>query len=220
MKRMRTRIKMCGTTRIEDARAAVNLGVDALGFIFVEKSPRNIAPAVAASIISGLPSFVGRVGVFVDKDSDEIKSIVNGCGLTHLQLHGNESPAFCAQLKSWNKSLSICKAFRVGEGGAAVDSKSYASTIDSILLDTYIKGVEGGTGECFDWGLIDSLHIDHPLILAGGLTPGNIGEALVRVTPFAVDINSGVEDAPGIKNHQKLRELVTLVGDFDFHNRQ
>ncbi len=217
---MRTRIKMCGTTRIEDARAAVNLGVDALGFIFVARSPRNITPAAAALIISELPPFVSRVGVFVDKDLDQIKSIVDSCGLTHLQLHGNESASFCAHLKSWNKSLSISKAFRLGEGGPAVDTEPYTSSIDSVLLDTFIKGVEGGTGDSFDWSLIDSLCLVHPLILAGGLKPDNIWAALARVAPFAVDVNSGVEDAPGIKNHQKLAELVRLVGDFDFHNRR
>ena len=217
---MRTRIKMCGTTRIEDALAAVSLGVDALGFIFVEKSPRNISPAVAESIISSLPSFVGRVGVFVDSGMDEIKLIVERCGLTQLQLHGNESVSFCSQLRRWNKSLSICKAFRVGAGSPSVDTASYGPAIDSILLDTYIKGIKGGTGDCFDWGLIDTLDIERPLILAGGLAPATISEALVKVSPFAVDINSGVEDAPGIKNHQKLSELVALVGDYDFHRRQ
>jgi len=217
---MRTRIKMCGTTRIEDALAAVSLGIDALGFIFVEKSPRNIKPAAAESIISSLPSFVGRVGVFVDNDLEEIKSIVEQCGLTQLQLHGNESISFCSQLKCWNKSLSICKAFRVGTDSPSVDTAPYTPFIDSVLLDTYIKGVEGGTGDCFDWRLIDSLDIERPLILAGGLAPGNIWEALDKVSPFAVDVNSGVEDAPGIKNHQKLSKLAALVGDYDFHRRQ
>lgn len=217
---MRTRIKMCGTTRIEDALAAVSFGVDALGFIFVEKSPRKITPAAADSIISSLPSFVGRVGVFVDSDLDEIKSIVERCGLTQLQLHGNESVSFCSQLKCWNKTLSICKAFRVGADCPSVDTASYTASVDSILLDTYIKGVAGGTGDCFDWRLIDTLDVERPLILAGGLTPDNIRQALVKVSPFAVDVNSGVEDAPGIKNHKKLSELVALVGDYDYQRRQ
>ena len=217
---MRTRIKMCGTTRIEDALAAVSLGIDALGFIFVAKSPRFITPAAAASIIETLPSFVGRVGVFVDRPLDEIKAIVSRCGLTQVQLHGDEPEAVCFQLKSWNRSLSVCKAFRVGDDRSAVNIASYSGVIDSVLLDTYVKGVAGGTGTHFDWRLIDGLHLDRPLILAGGLSPDNIGEALVTAAPFAVDVNSGVEDAPGVKNHQKLKELVMLVGEHDIRKQQ
>ncbi len=216
---MRTRIKMCGTTRVEDAEAAVNLGIDALGFIFVEKSPRNIAPAEAATIISTLPSFVSRVGVFVDKGFDEIISIVTRCGLTQVQLHGKEPVLLCSRLKRWNKSLSICKAFRIGRKSPAPDTASYVDVIDSILLDTYVQGIDGGTGDTFDWQLIDSITLDHPLILAGGLNPDNIREALTNVSPFAIDINSGVEDAPGIKNQKKLTELVSLVAEYDFYRR-
>ncbi len=217
---MRTRIKMCGTTRVEDALAAVNLGIDALGFIFVDKSPRFIAPAAAASIIERLPSFVGRVGVFVDSPLDRIKSIVGRCGLTQVQLHGDEPEELCSQLKSWNRSLSVCKALRVGDGSPAVGIASYFDVIDSILLDTYIKGLAGGTGDHFDWRLIDDLHLGLPLILAGGLSPDNILEALATVAPYAVDVNSGVEDAPGMKNHQKLKELVMLVGEHDNRKQQ
>ena len=195
---------MCGTTRVEDALAAVNFGIDALGFIFVDKSPRFIAPAAAVSIIERLPSFVDRVGVFVDSPLDEIKGIVSECGLTQVQLHGDEPEELCSELKSWSRSLSVCKAFRVGDGSPALDIASYSGVIDSILLDTYVKGVAGGTGDHFDWRLIDSLHLARPLILAGGLSPDNIREALAMAAPYAVDVNSGVEDAPGIKNHQKL----------------
>ena len=211
---------MCGTTRGEDALAAVSLGIDALGFIFVEKSPRCIAPAEAASIIETLPPFVGRVGVFVDRPLDEIKEIVSRCGLTQIQLHGAEPAAVCSQLKSWNRSLSVCKAFRVGDGRSALNIASYSGVIDSVLLDTYVKGVAGGTGTHFDWRLIDGLQLDRPLILAGGLSPDTIRAALVEVAPFAVDVNSGIEDAPGVKNYQKLKELVMLVGEHDIRKRQ
>ncbi len=217
---MRTRIKMCGTTRVEDAQAAVSLGIDALGFIFVDKSPRCITPAAAVSIIETLPSFVSRVGVFVDSPLDEIKSIVSGCGLTQVQLHGAEPDTVCSQLKSWNRSLSVCKAFRVGGGRPALNIASYSGVIDTILLDTYVKGVAGGTGTHFDWRLIDTLHLDRPLILAGGLSPENIREALVTAAPFAVDVNSGVEDAPGVKNHQKLKKLVMQVAEYDIRKQQ
>ena len=214
---MRTRIKMCGTTRIEDARAAVEGGVDALGFIFVDKSPRSISPSSASTIINTVPSFVSRVGVFVDADVEKIKSIVQQCGLTQLQLHGNETTEVCAHLKRWNMSLSLCKAFRVGAQSPAVDIGSYSPFVDSVLLDTYVKGVKGGTGSRFDWSLVESLAIDRPIILAGGLSPDNIREALSAVSPFAVDVNSGVEDRPGVKNHLRLSELVEKVAEVDYH---
>jgi len=207
---------MCGTTRIEDARTAVELGVDALGFIFVEKSPRYISPSSASTIINTLPPFVSRVGVFVDTDVETIKTVVQQCGLTQLQLHGNESTDVCAHLKRWNMSVSICKAFRVGAQSPAVDIGPYSPFIDSVLLDTYVKGVKGGTGSRFDWSLVESLDIDRPIILAGGLSPDNIREALSEVSPFAVDVNSGVEVEPGIKNHQKLTELAANVAEFDY----
>lgn len=207
---------MCGTTRIEDASAAVELGVDALGFIFVEKSPRYISPASASRIIDNLPSFISRVGVFVDSDVEEIKMIVRQCGLTQLQLHGNESTENCSLLKNWDHSLSICKAFRVGDQSPFVDLGAYLPCVDSVLLDTYVKGVKGGTGTPFDWSLVESLDIDRSIILAGGLSPDNIWEALSEVLPFAVDVNSGVEDEPGVKNYQKLSELVSRVAEFDY----
>jgi phosphoribosylanthranilate isomerase len=163
-----------------------------------------------------VPSFVSRVGVFVDADVEEIKSIVQQCGLTQLQLHGNETTEMCAHLKDWNMSLSLCKAFRVGAQSPAVDIGSYSPFVDSVLLDTYVKGVEGGTGSRFDWRLVESLDIDRPMILAGGLTPDNIREALSEVSPFAVDVNSGVEVRPGVKDHQKLSELIGKVAEYDY----
>ncbi len=211
MKQFRTRIKMCGTTRLEDAQYAVSLGVDALGFIFVKKSPRYISSGPAASIIAVLPPFVTRVGVFVDASIEEIKGIVGTCGLTQVQLHGNEKPEFCAELKRWNRGLSICKAFRIGEGHIPVTISSYGSMVDSFLLDTWVKGVEGGTGQPFDWNLVHSLALCRPLILAGGLNPDNVSAAIRAVSPYAIDINSGVEKAPGIKDRQLLRTLVERV---------
>ncbi len=218
---MRTRIKMCGTTRFEDALAAVNLGIDALGFIFVAASPRFLTPAAATRIIEIVPSFVSRVGVFVDSTFEEITATVRHCGLTQVQLHGQESPEFCLRLKTWNRSLSICKAFRIKEKSpVTLDLHQYSQGIDSILFDTYVKGTAGGTGDAFDWRLIEMLKLDRPLILAGGLSPENIRQALAVVAPFAVDVNSGVEDEPGVKNHQKLKELVMLVSDHDTRIRR
>ena len=202
---------MCGTTRLKDAEYAVALGVDALGFIFVKKSPRCISRECAASIIRALPPFITPVGVFVDSPVEEIKDIVKGCGLTQVQLHGNEEPPFCAELKRWNRGLSICKAFRLGVGHVPDSIDSYSSMVDSILLDTWIKGVAGGTGRPFDWDLVHALALSRPLILAGGLNPDNVVTAIRAVSPYAIDINSGVEEAPGIKDHQLLRSLVQRV---------
>lgn len=202
---------MCGTTRREDAACAVNLGIDALGFIFVERSPRYIVPERAARLISELPPFVSRVGVFVNESLESIKLVTASAGLTQVQLHGEESPEFCRELKQWNACLSVCKAFSIGTGKQRPPISDYADSVDSVLLDTYVKGQDGGTGRTFDWSCVEQLSISHPLILAGGLNPGNIEDAIGVVKPYAVDINSGVEDSPGIKNHRLLGELVSIV---------
>lgn len=211
----RIRIKMCGTTREEDVRAAVAAGVDALGFIFVASSPRRVAPEQAASLIEGLPPFITRVGVFRDADEEEIKRLVDYCGLTQLQLHGNESPAVCRRLRSWQRGLSICKAVRIGGAAEPVDCQAFHDAVDSILLDTYVKGTAGGTGRIFDWTAVASLGITRPLILAGGLHVDNVVAAIEAVRPYAIDINSGVEEAPGRKNHALLRQLVATVRSFE-----
>lgn len=210
MKR-RIRIKMCGTTRSEDAQAAASCGVDALGFIFAAKSPRYIEPQQAARIIGALPPFVSRVGVFVDEDIEKLKSTVDTAGLTAVQLHGQETPDYCLELKRANRSLGIYKAFRMGQGLRAADLTSYREWVDAFLLDTYVKGLEGGTGQVFDWRLIKQLSIPKPLILAGGLNGENVAEAIRIAAPYAIDINSGVEDRPGVKNHQLLEQLIAIV---------
>lgn len=202
---------MCGTTRREDAACAAKLGIDALGFIFVRKSPRYIEPEHAGQLISELPPFVSRVGVFVNQSFESIKTITETAGLTQLQLHGDESRDFCRELKNWNASLSICKAFSIGRGKDNPAITDYSDSVDSILFDTYVKGQDGGTGQTFDWSRVEQLPINRPLILAGGLNPDNIEDAVRRVKPYAVDINSGVEDEPGIKNHRLLARLVATV---------
>jgi len=207
----RVRIKMCGTTRAEDAACAVNLGIDALGFIFAEKSPRCVTPEQAAILIAALPPFVSRVGVFVNESLDTIESVAGTAGLTAIQLHGHESPEFCRELKKRQRALSVCKAFSIGKEHELPAIAGYTDTVDAVLLDTYAKGQGGGTGKTFDWGCIEELGIAVPLILAGGLNPENIEKAVRMVRPFAVDINSGVEDAPGIKNHRLLADLVGRV---------
>ncbi|SHI06158.1 phosphoribosylanthranilate isomerase [Desulfofustis glycolicus DSM 9705] len=202
---------MCGTTREEDARAAIAAGVDGLGFIFVAASPRQVTPDQAAKLIETLPPFIARVGVFRDADEEEIKYLVDYCGLTQVQLHGNETPAFCRRLRSWRRGLSVSKAVRIGPAAELVDFQAFHDAVDSIMLDTYVRGAAGGTGRSFDWSVVPSLGISRPIILAGGLHAGNVVAAIEAVRPYAIDINSGVEAAPGRKDHALLHQLVTTV---------
>lgn len=206
----RVRVKMCGTTRLEDALAAVRCGVDALGFIFYPKSPRFITPENANSIINSLPPFIDRVGVFVNATHQEV-ILAAGCGLSYLQLHGDESADYCRALREMLPACGIIKAFRVSEASKPEDFSTYKDCVDAFLLDTYAKGIPGGTGMIFDWSVIDSLALQRPIILAGGLTPENVASAIAAVRPYAVDINSGVELQPGIKDHDRLASLMRIV---------
>ncbi len=210
MKR-KIRIKMCGTTRLEDALAAVEAGVDALGFIFYEKSPRAIEPSDARMIIEQLPPFVDTVGVFVDRDREEVEEIIRFCSLSYVQLHGQESPRYCEQLARFAAPGQIIKALRVGAELQAEEIAPYSAYVRAFLLDTYQKGQEGGTGQIFDWSLISSLRLQRDYILAGGLDTNNIRQAIEAVQPTAVDVNSGVESSPGCKDHARLRDFVAQV---------
>lgn len=206
----RTRVKMCGTTCLEDALAAVRYGVDALGFIFYAKSSRYISPEQAAEIIKKLPPLVDRVGVFVNAPIKEI-ALAAGLGLSYLQLHGNESVEYCRQIRQQLPFCGIIKAFRVGDESRPEDFTPYDDCVDAFLLDTYVQGEKGGTGKAFDWSIIERLKLQRPIFLAGGLSPENVASAITEVHPFAVDINSGVESQPGVKDHARLRNLLQLV---------
>ncbi len=206
---------MCGTTNLADAEKAVSLGVDALGFIFAEKSPRYINPEVALNITQRLPPLLFKIGVFVDLEVHEVEEIVRYLGLNGVQLHGKESPEYCAQLKSSLPSCTQIKAFRVGQHSTQADFASYADAVSGYLLDTYVKDVEGGTGQIFDWGLIENLKLAKPYILAGGLNPDNIAKALSIAKPFGVDVNSGVEGVPGKKDHALLERFISQVSEID-----
>lgn len=208
---LRTRVKVCGNTRLLDAKVAVRCGVDALGFIFYSKSPRFISFDNARNIIAQLPPFVDKVGVFVNGDQGDLIAGA-GFGLTCLQLHGSESVKYCHKLRENLPSTSIIKAFRVGEMSQAGEFSPYNECVDAFLLDTYVEGTKGGTGEVFDWSIIDRLELQRPILLAGGLTPENIVQAVAAVQPYAVDVNSGVESQPGIKDHRRLYTLMQLVG--------
>ena len=211
----RTRIKMCGVTNFDDAMEGVRAGVDALGFIFVEKSPRNVEPELVRELVAQLPPFVDCVGVFVDRQREEVEEIVEYCALSYAQLHGSEDPKFCERLVRFSSPCQVVKAFRVGPESRAEDFRLYEPVVRGYLLDTYVKGVAGGTGLTFDWSLIAGLDLKQPLILAGGLDPDNVGPAIGALQPFAVDVNSGVEIEPGIKDHDKIHAFVSAVRDAD-----
>lgn len=206
----RTRVKMCGTTRLEDALVAVDCGVDALGFIFYDKSPRYISSEKAARIINQLPPFVDRVGVFVNATIETVADAA-AVGLSVLQLHGTESVEYCRELRLKVPFCSLIKAFRVGDKSRPDHFTPYNGCVDAFLLDTYVQGASGGTGRIFDWSIIEQLQLDRPILLAGGLSPENVLAAITAVHPYAVDINSGIESQPGVKDHTRLKKLLQLV---------
>lgn len=209
----RTRIKICGMTRSEEVAAVVAAGVDAVGFIFAAASPRAIIPEQARGIIRQLPPFVDAVGVFVNEEAGVVREIVQYCGLTLVQLHGAESPAYCREM-----GCRVLKAFRVGPQTNPAELAAYAEVVSGFLLDTFHENMAGGTGQTFDWQRVAQLRPPGPVILAGGLTPANVGQAVRQVRPFAVDCNSGVEIAPGRKDLEKVRQVVDAVRQADAAN--
>ncbi len=185
---------------------AAEMGVDALGFIFA-RSPRAIPPEKARRIIRCLPPFVQTVGVFVNEEPARIREIMAFCGLDLVQLHGDESPEMCESL------MPRCvKAIRVRSSSSLQEVGSYAGKVRALLLDTYSEGKKGGTGSTFDWDLAgEAKNTGIPIILAGGLHPDNIEEAILTVRPFAVDINSGIEQSPGEKSRFLMEELMKKI---------
>jgi len=199
---MSVRVKICGITSPEDARAAVVAGADALGFMFYEPSPRCVTPEQAAAIIAELPPHVTRVGVFVDADETTIRATAAMAGLNTLQLHGSESPEFCKRFE-----LRTIKAFRVKDSESLGQLPDYET--DAWLLDSYVKGIPGGTGERFNWDLaMEAKRLGRPILLAGGLTPNNATKAVAQVAPFGLDVSSSVEAAPGRKDPTKVASFI------------
>jgi phosphoribosylanthranilate isomerase len=203
---MDTKIKICGITNLPDALLAVELGADALGFIFYPKSPRYIQVRAAADICHALPPFVTKVGVFVDELEYEIEKALSECLLNALQFHGEEPPGFCQKFPA--KSI---KAIRVRDESSLRAAAEY--DVDALLLDTYTESERGGTGRTFDWSLaaLAKQTLAPPIILSGGLTTTNVQEAVRKVRPYAVDVSSGVEREPGKKDPEKLRRFIELV---------
>lgn len=201
------KVKVCGITNQQDASAAVDLGVDALGFIFA-KSPRLITPEKAREIIRSLPPFVITVGVFVNEDPEKIEEIIGYCGLDMIQFHGDEPPQVCDAFMP--RSI---KAFQLKDESSLEQIKPYHGKVRALVFDTYAKEKRGGTGKTFDWGLaIKGKKSGIPIILSGGLGPSNIAEAILTVRPSAVDVNSGVEERPGKKDHGLMKQLMEIIG--------
>lgn len=202
----KVKVKICGITNLEDASIAVELGADALGFIFAS-SPRQIALQKAREIIRIVKPYVKTVGVFVNEAPAKIRAMMQHCGLDLAQLHGDESPAFCDELMPY-----AIKALRIKDESCLQTARAYHGKVRALLLDTYSKEKAGGTGKIFDWQLAVKIKQQGtPVILSGGLGPLNIIAAIDTVRPWAVDVNSGVEVAPGKKSRRLIRELAARV---------
>ncbi|KKM08820.1 N-(5'-phosphoribosyl)anthranilate isomerase [Clostridiales bacterium PH28_bin88] len=198
------RVKICGIRTIEDAQVAVDAGAHALGFVFAA-SPRRVDPERAREIIVRLPPFVARVGVFVNQPRYEVQELASFCKLDVLQFHGEETPEYCK-----GYSQQVVKAFRVRDQVPLAEMRQYAGVADAYLLDAYHPDLRGGTGQAFKWELVRQAVFQKPVILAGGLTPENITQAIQVVRPYAVDVSSGVE-ADNRKDPAKTREFLDAV---------
>jgi phosphoribosylanthranilate isomerase len=194
------RVKICGVTSLEDALAAARLGADAVGFNFWLRSRRFIAPKAAGTIVRQLPPGVAAFGVFVDPTHDEVLRAIEASGIDVVQLHGDESPALCVSLP-----LPVVKAIRVADAHALAQLASYE--VQAFLLDSASAGY-GGSGTAFDWGLAAAVARELPVLLAGGLTPENVAEAVRTVRPLGVDVASGVEQAPGVKDAARMELFI------------
>lgn len=198
-------IKICGITRVEDARLAVEAGADALGFVFCPGSPRAVSLDTLAEITASLPPHISRVGVFVNPEPDLVVAASRRGGLSILQFHGDEEPAFCLQF-----GLMSMKAFRMRDSQSLAQLPRYPT--DAWLLDSYVAGQAGGTGEKFNWDLaVQAVALGKPVFLAGGLTAENVSDAITRVRPFGVDVSSGVEASPGKKDPAKMAAFVAAA---------
>lgn len=202
---MRVRIKYCGITNVEDALAAIDLGVDALGFVFHPPSPRYVEPERVRAIIAELPPLVCKVGLFVNHEPDAVREIVAMTGIDLVQYHGDETPAACAAApRAWIKAVRVR-----AETDLVACAREYTGAA-ALLVDSWDAQVYGGSGRTFDWSLLPDAFA-RPLILAGGLTPANVADAIRRVRPYAVDVSGGIEASKGRKDREKMHRFVTEV---------
>ena len=195
------KVKVCGMTNLEDALVAAEAGADAVGFIFYKKSSRSVTMKTVKEIILKLPPFIGTVGVFVNETAEKINKTADYCNLDMVQLHGEESPAFCKKIRR-----RVIKAFRVKDMQSLKKLSDFQ--VSGFLLDTFSEEQHGGTGKVFDWNLAHHPKKYGSVIMAGGLTANNVGQAIRQVRPYGVDVCSGVESQPGIKDHKKLRAFL------------
>jgi len=197
------KIKICGFTDAQNAKQAATLGIDAIGLVFYDKSPRNVSIDNAINIVNSLPPFINRVGLFVNAESSFIDEVLCEVPLDTLQFHGDETPVECAQY-----AMPFIKALRVNQDTNIVQMASEYHQASGLLLDAFNKDTYGGTGESFDWSLA-KVDIELPIILAGGLNPNTVADAISQVNPYAVDVSSGVESAIGIKDIEKIKQFIS-----------
>ena len=202
---MHTRIKICGIKHLDDALKAVECGADAIGLIFVEKSPRYVSLTEARVIAESMPPFVTVVGLFMNASAETVREALKVVPLNLLQFHGEESPEFCDQFE-----VPYIKVLRMRDNANIVAFAQDYPNAAGILLDSYHKGAGGGTGQSFDWDLIPD-DVPLPLILAGGLNSENVASAIEAVKPYAVDVSSGVESEPAVKDHKKIEQFIKEV---------
>ena len=206
---MVTAVKICGITRRDDALAAARLGAHAVGLVFCARSPRNVSIAAAQEVVAALPPFVMAVGLFVDAAARDIEAVLSEVRLDLLQFHGDETAAFCARF-----GVPFIKAARVRPGLDLIQYVRDYGAARGLLLDAFVDGTHGGTGTAFDWSLIPP-DLSLPIVLSGGLNPANVSDAIRRVSPWAVDVSSGVESSPGIKDPQKIAAFMKEVRSAD-----
>ncbi len=206
------RVKICGITEIKQGQSIAALGANSIGFICVKQSPRYITPAEIRAIANSLPTKTDKVGVFANHSAVEINLVVQQAGLTAVQLHGAESPDFCGQLRQLiSKEIEIIKAFRLKSAASLEATANYTDCVNTLLLDAYHPQLLGGTGQTIDWRDLVQFKPALPWMLAGGLTPDNVMEALERLHPDGIDLSSGVERSPGDKDLTKVAQLFKAI---------
>ena len=202
---MITKVKFCGITNLQDAISAAELGADALGFVFYPKSPRFISPKNAKEIIKKLPPFISMVGLFVNQSKSEVEEVIKGCPLNLLQFHGDENESFCKQY-----NLPYIKAISMKSDVDLLECIQEYNSAKALLLDTFSKVARGGSGEVFDWKMIPPNTLK-PIIVAGGLTPDNVQTLLEVISPYGVDVSSGIEINKGLKDYKLMKKFILGV---------